>query len=259
MLATAVLCAALAMPKLAVLPFRSEQASAELTIFAAEHLAQTLQERGFEVVTPQDVTTLVAESALAECSPAQQPACLGPLATALGVPALITGTLVKQASVLTLEVQVRDAQSGKTLAAARSEASQERQYQGLVAAVADALEGQLKHGPGRATTGPGARLWVPLAAGAVVAAGGGALLGVAVSQVEDLTRAPKAGAPRLDYLVARQQFRDAATLRTSGLTLMGLGAAVAVMGVVLTLTAPVAVVPTFTNQQVGLTLTGALP
>jgi TolB-like protein len=252
------------LPRLVVTPFRSVQTSAELTTFGAEHLAQTLHERGFEVITPQDVSTLLGferQKTLLGCSGEEQASCLAELSGALGAGAVVTGSIAKLGGAFTIEVKVLSPRDGKTLASARSDAPDERRYLAAVDAVADMLDAQLRN-EGRAPTpsGPGARLWVPVGIGVALVGGGGALLGVAFSQVNQLTSAPSASDPKFyDYGSAQQQFNDATTLRTTGITLMGLGAAVAVMGVVLTVTAPVAVVPVVSNGQAGVAVAGVLP
>jgi TolB-like protein len=261
MFLSAVLMVAVATPKLVVAPFRAVQVSTELTAYAAEQLARTLQEKGLEVVTPQDAALLLgaAGQRLLECPGEGSPACLAELGSALGAEAVVRGVISKPAGVFTVDVKVLDVRDGKTLAAAKSETSEEWRQAAVLGAVADALVAQLKQGDGgeaAAARGPGAKLWAPVLAGVALAGGGGALLGVSFGQIGELTRAPRSGEAPLPYAAAHQQFQDAVMLRTVGITLLGLGAAVAVMGVVLSVTGPVAVVPVAGNGSAGLGVAG---
>lgn len=248
-------------PRLVVAPLHAEQASEELTLFAGEHLAQALHERGFETLTGTDVMASLGPERAAQlfaCVANPVGGCLGEFTSVLAVDAVVSGTLARKSGVVSVDVRVVNVLTGKSLASARSETTEERRTSAIIDTVADALALQLKGEVGAPSRG-GPRLWVPVGVGVGLAGAGGALLAFSFSQVDDLTRAPRADEAPLPYVVARQQFRDAVMMRTTGITLLGLGAATAIAGVVLALTAPVAIIPEADAQHAGLTVSGVFP
>jgi hypothetical protein len=112
------LAAAPAQPKLAIGALSTVKAPPELATFAAEHLAEELRGRGFQVTTAGDMTAVLGlerQKQLMGCSDASS-SCLAELASALGVDDILGGQLAKLGDGLQLDLKVLSANNGARLA-----------------------------------------------------------------------------------------------------------------------------------------------
>ncbi len=264
-----------ATPKtLVLMPFQTAQVSKELSSFSAEHLAQVLNTRGFEVLTPQAVSSMLnleRQKQLLGCSEGAK-SCLAELAGALGADAVLTGTMARLGQTFQIDVKILNALDGKSLALAHASA---RNEEDLVAALDEAATALVNQVNPVATVAPapsvtsseralGAAFWGPVIGGGAVAIAGGVTLGLAVSSVERLKSAPGDGEDPLSVSEAQRQLQTAGTLRTVGVVGLGVGVAAVLAGVIFGRPAEaaqtsvsVSLVPTHEGAMVG--VSGALP
>ena len=250
---------------LVLMPFQGAQIDPQLISFSSEHLAQSLNSNGFEVLTPQTVSTMLGlerQKQMLGCSDAAT-SCLAELSGALGADAVISGTMAKLGKAFHLDVRILNPADGKTLALGRAQASSEEKLIEALDAAAASLVLQLRPeaAPVAPKSGPGIAFWAPVIGGAVAAGTGAVLLGIAVDNVNALQK--PGGDELLTLEAARNQLRSAELLRGIGIGLISAGALSIAAGALFgrnsepPSTVQVTLVPTSGGAMVG--VQGALP
>lgn len=245
--------------ELAITPFRVTQLNPELGGFAEDRLAEQLSRRGFKVLTPAALQTVLGferQKQLLGCDETAG-SCLAELSAALGVPLLATGRLTKLGSRIELDLQVvrqRDAQVvarvarsvddearlGQLIADAAEDLARQLKTEGPVAAVTPAVDPPRVSEPEPSPPTPfNARLWVPVALGAAAVAGGGVLIGLTQSEVHDYTT-PGGTVATLSGEEVQRTSERLELQRALGWSLVGVGAGSVALGIVWTALVPAA-------------------
>lgn len=166
--------------------------SAELQAFVNDHLAQELVLEGVEVVTSSQIASVLGLERQKQLLGCSESGCVAELANALGVDAILLGTVAKLGAVIQLDVRVVSAADATGLALYSERVSSEAGLLDAMTRAAKSLAPQLAKATGRAlkassrpptTTGPSVTLrernttvrelgkWM-LIGGALAAAGG---------------------------------------------------------------------------------------
>ena len=249
-----------AVPSLGVPGLSAVDLPADRAAFFEEHLIQELGGQGLKVMSGRDIASLLGlerQKALMGCD---QSSCAMELANALGVQAVLLGSLARLDGLLIADIRVLDARSGTRLAAQSARAKSDSEFLTQLDQLARLLAKQLSPEAAVNTTVSGAPARSP---GLVIAA-----LGVAAG-VTSVVFAVQADAPRqrLDPRTpGTLSLMDAASARERGKSLQslavafGIGSGVAILAGALLAWSPwagssVTVVPTKTGAQ--LTFGGA--
>jgi len=244
--------------------------------FFSDHFAQQLVVRGFTVTTQSEISAVLGlerQKQLLGCS-SESPSCLAELAGALGVDALITGSLGKFEGGYAVNIKIIGASSGATVAAFAGRLKNDDAVLDWLTGCAEQLANRVgPHGTGgggkpllsdtgvEASGRFGAPVVVPAAAGAVLLIGGGVLFAMAKSLEGRLASGDRSAVPAggtVDGAV-----RTGTSLQTWSVACAGLGlAGVVTAGVVAWLKAPDAaagltVLPT--QGGVAVSFGGSLP
>lgn len=185
MLITALLLTVLsAPPKVAAARFAVVDLSEARADFYTEHFADRLADQGLRVVTPREVATIVGmdrQRALLGCAEAAA-SCLVEMANALGVDAVVLGTVAKVGSEFQVNLKIIAAENGRRLAAFSTKVASEGQVVDALTSAAPAMAKELAAALGRplqektasASASPGARglWWLPATVGVLALAGG---------------------------------------------------------------------------------------
>jgi hypothetical protein len=210
--------------------------------FFADHFAQELgRQRGLSVMTASDVGTLIGmerQRQLLGCS-SEGSSCLAEVAGALGVDAVITGSVARFEQSYRVNVKVLRARDGQALFLESTRAANEEALLDWLSRTARAAAPRMLEGLGRADAGlaqagggAGLSPWLPAAGGGALLVGGGVLYGLARGLHADLARGePLLVSPaELSALQARGQ-----AFQVSGLALGAAGVAGLVLSGVLAL------------------------
>ncbi len=155
-----------------------------LANFYADGLARALRAHGLEVVTTADMAAVLGlerQKQLLSCS--EGSSCMAELGNALGCGGLVVVSLARLDRVLTAHVRVLSPADGKTLAEASAESDSEKDFQARLDRAAGDLADQLRPPEARSVR---AKAWVPLVAGAALAAAGGAAYWQATTRLDAL-------------------------------------------------------------------------
>lgn len=167
----------LAAPQLSVLNLDARTAT-----FYNEHVAEALSAQGFRVTTAKEIEELVGlerRRQLVGCD--ESSSCLSELANALGVDAIISGEIGKLGGKYQLLLKVNSAIDGRQLSSYSARVSGEEAVLDEISKAARAMAPEIARAFGR-TLRPTVReraatardfAWLPAAAGALAAGGGG--------------------------------------------------------------------------------------
>lgn len=229
-------------PRLASPQWNLVNVDQSLGAFLADHLASGLRSNGLEVVTAQEIATLLGQErqlSLLGCSELAKN-CLAELGSALGADATVVGSVAKLGSdTYQCNVKVLSTTDGRVLAeVTMREKGQEDLLDALTRAAAT-IAGKLRGGaavtpePPEVQTpvsrGSGPKVLVPLIAGGAVAIAGGVMVGVAGGTHGALKQQLDQGTVT-DGAAFRSQASTGATLQTLGWVGVGVGAAAMLAG-----------------------------
>lgn len=223
-------------PKLASPGWTAVEVNPEKAQFFSLHLAAALRDRGLTVITAQDISALLGverQKQLLGCGD-EASSCMAEIASALGAPYVMSGSLTKLEGIFQLNLQVMDSGKARTIGRATKIA---RDFEGLRAlipwAVAEACGTPLPPAPSRV-------LPVTLIATGGAAFIGGGVLGLIALNAEATTlgelRADdgtSAVTLNQDAAVYRERLAQTALQRTLALTALLSGAALVGLGVFL--------------------------
>ncbi len=195
------------------------------------HFAQQLASRGFRVTTPQEVAAVLGlerQKALLNCS---DQSCNMEIASALGVDALITGSIGRMSSGYLANVKIIRATDASALAVFSARPKTDDEVADFLEASAEAFARQYppkEKGPalvaGAAPAPRSRALPLALAGGAAVSlVAGGLMLAASQGTASDLRAGKAADFPALQTLEQRGRVQE-----NVGWGLCGLGAALAV-------------------------------
>jgi hypothetical protein len=168
--------------KLASPGLKAVGVSNDVAEFYSDHLAQALTLRGFQVVTPSEIASLLGiekQKALLGCTD-QSSDCMAELGGALGVDGVITGSIGKFGGAYQIDLKVLGARDGRPLSAFSVRAEGETDVldalNGAALHLAPEIYAGLNRSPpaGLLAPAPEARTrrkwaWIPAAAGVVSA------------------------------------------------------------------------------------------
>lgn len=212
-----------------------------------EHFVANLTNRGVKVVTKNDTAQVLGierQKQLLGCSDGDS-SCLTELAGALGVGALLSGTVAKTESGFVSTLKVIDATSGSTKWAAATRVDTEKALFGFFEDQAGALAQTLAPGGSRGVS-PVVK-WIPAMVGGVAAIVGGVLFAEAAAEAAVL-RAQLADPQPLSKVLVEPDFtvkddlliaaENGRTFQTAGWLCVGVGAAAVVSSFVWWLLTP---------------------
>lgn len=247
--------------KVAATRFAVVELSEERANFYTEHFADRLADEGLRVVTPREVSTMLGlerQRALLGCS--EESSCAVELAAALGVDALVLGTVAKVGAEYQVSVKIIASEDGRRLAAQSARVKREEQVLEALSAAAANMASQLNAALGREPVSGGARRWWWVPAGVGVLATAGGVVGLLTAEG---ARARLAGGERLDAAAATQALATGTTARTLGWVGVGVGvvAAGTAVGLLLSGGSSAAVTPVATVGSDGASIgvVGRLP
>jgi hypothetical protein len=228
-----VLCALVlaAPPKIVSPEWHSVNVGPKLTAYYAHQLATALRAQGLEVVTSEDMSTLLGierQKALAGCS--EGGSCMVELANALGADAALVVSLARfESGAFQGVATLVSASTGKTLVEARLDSKSEEELIESIDAAAETLASPW----GAAKTSHGSRSitrygWAPVIAGVVVGAVGAGLLVGANLDANTIRTTNDAGAEAA-------AFANGPRFQIGGWVAVGVGAALIVGGIVMAL------------------------
>ena len=200
-------------PRVASPEWATVKVDRELANFFAEELARALRDNGVPVVTAAEISTVLGlerQKALLGCSD-EKASCLAELGNALGC----DGTLLVNVALLDgsyqANIKVLSTRDGSTLVETAVHSDSSKGFVHELAAAGERIAtGLARRSPATARQ----RAWIPAIAGAAVAAGGAACLGLASARASALDA----------ELAARAQVTPAALqLATEGKTLQTVG------------------------------------
>jgi hypothetical protein len=211
----------------------------ELATFAADHVGQTLGERGLKVVSQRDVQAMLGlerQKQLLGCTD-DSTSCSAELAQALGVDLLLVGTFARLGQTLQVNLRVLSARDGSVRARFSGTADEEAQLPKLLTRAGEALaDALLPAPPGSAPRPPPTASWVLLGGGVAVAAAGGVCLFL---QEQDHASLIAPASQGVIAAAAAEGARDRGkALQTAGPILLGVGAAALAAGLVVWVAAP---------------------
>ncbi len=224
-----------ATPKVVSPEWNAVNVKKELVTFYADALADGLRKQGLEVVTAQDIATLLGmerQRALVGCADdASQ--CMAELANALGADATLVVNLARfDDGGFRGIAKLISSKSGATLSSAQLDSSTERRLLDSLERAAKVLAAPFVEVPA-VTTAPVAEntsitrfWWVPGVAGLAVGAAGAGLLVAAQGEHAEVRR-------QNSYADAERVANSGKALQTGGWTAVGVGAALVVAGSVM--------------------------
>jgi len=221
---------------------RAVNVEPKLASFLSDHLSQQLAlQPGFKVTTQDQMAAVLGlerQRQLLGCG--DQTSCTAEMLGALGSDALLMGSVANVGGRFVLNLKVVGARSAEALSLVSATCDSEDELIRVLSSSALTLAADVRRALGRVAvvdTGPRAKAWIPAAAGAALAVGGGAFLLMARGQEARLVENDPSIATRKDYLDVVQTGR---TQQTVGAVLLVAGAAgLAIAGAMLAV-APVA-------------------
>ncbi len=195
--------------KLAAPGLQTVGVDAKLGDVYAQRIAVLAQQPGLEIITSSDIQQLIGmerQKALLGCDTAE---CGAELAGALGVDAILHGSLARSGSSITLTLRVIQTKDGKELTSASVRAANEDELQDWIDSNAKRLGERIVarvRGVPEGDSYPGWIRWALLVGGGGFAVGGGVMLGLA-HQIADEASNPPAS-----------ERTPIATLRSKGVT-----------------------------------------
>ncbi|MBL8955026.1 MAG: hypothetical protein JNK82_29895 [Myxococcaceae bacterium] len=216
----AVVMTAAAPQKIAALGFTRANVGEGIEDVAADHFARQLGKQGFSVTTSNDLVALLGverQKQLLGCADSDN-SCLAELSSALGVDAVVSGSLGRFGTRYTVNVKVTSASTGATLALFSDEVGSEDALPGTLSRAAEDIAEQLRPSK-RVPTGTKVALGLGYGAAAALLAASGLCFGLAASSSARLTNPSSMLAPPGAFAVAR----DGSLQQTVGFVLLGAG------------------------------------
>jgi len=249
-----------AAPTLAAPGLRCADFSQSVCDAFTDHLVQQLGAQGLKVVSSSDISSVLGldrQKTLLGCA---ESSCTAELAGALGVDAIVTGSVARVAPTVLVNVRVISAKNGQVMAAFSESATGAetvpKTLERAAIRIAEAVISETTP-PSKSRTSPG--VWV--AAGVAVAAGigGGVCLGLASGASTELRTTVGAPASYDPQATASR----GQTFAVVGYTLVGVAVAAAVTSGALALfgrsAGPVAIAPVITPSGGAVVLGGTFP
>lgn len=191
-----------------------------------DYFAQQVTKRGVHVITRSDIVAtlgLERQRQMLGCTE-EQKSCVAELAGALGVSALVVGSIATAGSGFVINLKVMESSgSARALAIFSERVTSEDALYALLEKSAAELGEVLK--PKLAPAAPGsarALAWVPMTAGLLAAGAGGVLFGVAKGTEADVARGD---ASITSLAAARARLESAVGLQTGAFIAWGAGLA----------------------------------
>jgi hypothetical protein len=184
-LSLVLLTLAAAPQRIVVAPFTLAGADATISVVLEDALAQALRKRDFEVITRQEMSTLLGverQRQLLGCS-GESNSCLAELTNALGCELTVVTSLAKVEGGFRGVVRVMSTTSGQVKSQASLSATTTTALIDSLDGVANELVGPLK------TSGPSFIRWVPGIVGVLAGAAGAAFFAVAGQRYDAVTKA----------------------------------------------------------------------
>jgi hypothetical protein len=212
-----------------------------LTTFFSDHLAEQIAALGLSTITQTEIGTLLGLERQRQLLACTESSCAAEVANALGVDAIVLGSIGQFEKTFQINIKVIAARDGRTLSVFTDSVDGEKRVLAALTRGAQKLAADVRRELGSVTDTTATQLtsepsgarrwwWVPAAGGAVVAAVGGYFLLRANSDSNSLTGG--SGIPTATYAQALQLHDDGAQSQTIGLIAVGVGAAaVAASGV----------------------------
>lgn len=199
-----------------------------------DRFATQLTAEGLKVTTAKDIATVLGmerQKQLLGCSD-DATSCLAELAGALGVDALITGSVVKVGTGFTVTLRAVAAQSGTAIASATERVKTEDALQDWLDGQAKAMAEKITASLGLPVAKRSVRLlpWVPAVVGVGLVVGGGWAFSTAGARATQLSNWP-AGMGEASQGQIHAIRVDGQQLETIGLALLGVGCAAIVASV----------------------------
>ena len=216
--------------KLAALGFSRANVDEGVADVAADHFARQLGLQGFSVTTGKDLAAVIGverQKQLLGCADADS-SCLAELSNALGVDAVVTGSLGRFGSRYTVNVKATAAKDGSSLGVFSAEVGSEDELPATLSRAAREIAVQLRPS---ASLPRSHKLGMGIGYGAAGALIAGAVLcfGLAEAGRAQVAASP----PAIDAVTAFATVRNAELQQTLGFVLLGTGIAAAlVTGVV---------------------------
>ncbi len=244
--------------KLAAPGFQAVQLPEEVVRFYSEHFAQQLVLQGLGVITQQQISALVGlerQKQLVGCS---DESCMAELAGALGVDAMITGSIGKLGAAYQVNLSIISAKDGQVLAAHSRKLRGEEEVLDELTAAARQMGPQVLTGlrrPAGAAPAPQASVtppgpapaaqpghwkglwWAPVSAG-VVSAGVGGFLLYRTSQEFNAVSAWRLSTEPVSLATVEGSAERGGQAQLWGLTLTGVGVAAIGTGLWMLLSQP---------------------
>jgi len=219
----------------------------EMSQVYADKLSVSLRQRGLEVITSQDINTLLGmerQKAMAGCN--ESSACMTELANALGADATLVANIARlDDGSLSGSAKLISSLNGKTLSTATLDARNEREFLSSLDSVAGLLAAPWVGAP--PPTASATRFWwIPGAVGVAVAGAGGGLVGAAYGNKAKIQNGS-------DPVEGRALAEQGKAFQTAGWTAVGVGAGLIVAGVVMAVWPSAPVTPTATVTTTGAT------
>ena len=190
MLSLVLLTLAAAPQRVVVAPFTLAGADATIAVVLEDALAQALRKRDFEVITRQEISTLLGaerQRQLLGCS-GESNSCLAELTNALGCELTVVTSLAKVEGGFRGVVRVMSTTSGQVKSQASLSAPTTAALIDSLDGVANELVGPLK------TSGPSFIRWVPGIVGVLAGAAGATFFGLAGAKYSEVKAATTLGA-----------------------------------------------------------------
>jgi len=224
LVAVAFLSTSAAPHKLAALGFSRANVDEGVSTVAEDHFARQLGLQGFAVTTGKDLAALIGierQKQLLGCADSDS-SCLAELSAALGVDAVVSGSLGRFGQRYTVNLKVTGSKDGASLAVFSAEVGSEDELPGTLSRAAADIARQLKPASSL-PTGTKVLLGAGYGAAAVLLAGAGLCFGLA-AQARDKLRASPAV---LDPPAAFEAAQTGSLRQTVGFVLLGAGVVVA--------------------------------
>ena len=219
--------------KVAAPGFQTIGIDPNLSTLFVERFAVLAHNAELSIVTQRDVQSVLGLERQRQLLGCSGSSCMAELAGALGADAVLSGTLARAGSSLTLVLRVVRAADGSELASASVRAADEDGLQHWLeehaAALGERIVARVRGLPDpQASRPPGWLRWASLGAGVLLGAGGGTLFGL--SRVDAQALATASASMPVDATAVAQRGN---AFEKSGLVLMSAGAALLVASVVL--------------------------
>lgn len=236
-LAVSSLLAAAPVKSLAAPGFQCANIDIKVVDSFVTHFTQQLAGKGFQVTTPAEVTAVLGLERQKQLLACSEEGCDTEIASALGVDALITGSIGKIGSGYLLNIKIIRAKDASALAVFSARPKTDDQVLDFLEASAQKFADQYPpptksalavgtERPVEVRPSPRVLPWVVAGAGVASLAVGGVFLGLAQGTANDLRAGKGATYDELQKLQSSGR-----TQETVGIALLGVGAALAATGV----------------------------